>query len=85
MAFEIEKCTLYVVPTPIGNLSDISARALEVLRSVDFVAAEDTRVSGKLLNLLGIEQSFVSYHEHNKKFAGEKVTERLSAGQSWSW
>ena len=82
MAFEIERSTLYVVPTPIGNLSDISARALEVLKYVDFVAAEDTRVSGKLLGLLGIEQNFVSYHEHNKRFAGEKVVERLEAGQS---
>lgn len=82
MAFEIERSTLYVVPTPIGNLSDISARALDVLKYVDFVAAEDTRVSGKLLGLLGIEQNFVSYHEHNKRFAGEKVIERLEAGQS---
>lgn len=82
MAFEIERSTLYVVPTPIGNLSDISARALNVLKYVDFVAAEDTRVSGKLLGLLGIEQNFVSYHEHNKRFAGEKVIERLEAGQS---
>ena len=82
MAFEIERSTLYVVPTPIGNLSDISARAHDVLKYVDFVAAEDTRVSGKLLGLLGIEQNFVSYHEHNKRFAGEKVIERLEAGQS---
>lgn len=82
MAFEVERSTLYVVPTPIGNLSDISSRALEVLKYVDFVAAEDTRVSGKLLGLLGISQNFVSYHEHNKKFAGEKVVERLEAGQS---
>ena len=82
MAFEIERSTLYVVPTPIGNLSDISARALDVLKYVDFVAAEDTRVSGKLLGLLGIEQNFVSYHEHNKRFAGEKVIERLEGGQS---
>lgn len=82
MAFEIERRTLYVVPTPIGNLSDISKRALEVLKYVDFVAAEDTRVSGKLLNLLEIKQNFVSYHEHNKKFAGEKVIELLEAGQS---
>lgn len=82
MAFEIERSTLYVVPTPIGNLSDISQRALDVLKYVDFVAAEDTRVSGKLLGLLGIEQNFVSYHEHNKRFAGEKVIERLESGQS---
>lgn len=82
MAFEIENGTLYVVPTPIGNLSDISERALEVLKGVDFVAAEDTRVSGKLLTLLGIKKSFVSYHEHNKNFAGEKVAERIQSGES---
>ena len=82
MAFEIERSTLYVVPTPIGYLSDVSQRALDVLKYVDFVAAEDTRVSGKLLGLLGIEQNFVSYHEHNKRFAGEKVIERLEAGQA---
>ncbi len=82
MAFETEKGTLYVVPTPIGNLSDISERALEVLGGVDFVAAEDTRVSGKLLTLLGIKKNFVSYHEHNKNFAGEKVAERIQSGES---
>ncbi|MGN1122266.1 MAG: 16S rRNA (cytidine(1402)-2'-O)-methyltransferase [Eubacteriales bacterium] len=82
MAFEIQKGTLYVVPTPIGNLGDISARALDVLRGVDFVAAEDTRVSGKLLALLDIHQSFVSYHEHNKAAQGEKIAARLAAGES---
>ncbi len=82
MAFEIEKGTLYVVPTPIGNLADISERALDVLKGVDFVAAEDTRVSGKLLTLLGIKKNFVSYHEHNKNFAGEKVAERIRSGES---
>lgn len=82
MAFEVEKGTLYVVPTPIGNLSDISERAVEVLKNVDFVAAEDTRVSGKLLTLLGIKKSFVSYHEHNKETVGEKVAERIKAGES---
>lgn len=82
MSFEVEKSTLYVVPTPIGNLSDISQRAEDVLKNVDFVAAEDTRVSGKLLTLLGIKQSFVSYHEHNKVSVGEKIAERLENGES---
>ena len=82
MAFEVEKGTLYVVPTPIGNLGDMTERALTVLKNVDFVAAEDTRVSGKLLNLSGIEANFVSYHEHNKASQGEKLVERLKNGES---
>lgn len=82
MSFEVEKGVLYVVPTPIGNLSDITERALEVLKNVDFVAAEDTRVSGKLLNLFGIKKSFVAYHEHNKNSAGEKIAERIAGGES---
>lgn len=82
MAFEVQKGTLYVVPTPIGNLADMTERALFVLRNVDFVAAEDTRVSGKLLKLYDIEASFVSYHEHNKASQGEKILERLQNGES---
>lgn len=82
MAFAVEKGTLYVVPTPIGNLSDMTERALAVLKDVDFVAAEDTRVSGKLLNLFDIHADFVSYHEHNKASQGEKIVERLKNGQS---
>ena len=82
MAFAVEKGTLYVVPTPIGNLSDMTERALAVLKDVDFVAAEDTRVSGKLLNLFDIHADFVSYHEHNKASQGEKIVERLKGGQS---
>lgn len=82
MAFAVEKGTLYVVPTPIGNLSDMTERALAVLKDVDFVAAEDTRVSGKLLNLFDIHTDFVSYHEHNKASQGEKIVERLKNGQS---
>lgn len=78
----MEKGTLYVVPTPIGNLGDMTERALTVLKNVDFVAAEDTRVSGKLLNLYGIEANFVSYHEHNKASQGEKLVERLKNGES---
>ena len=78
----MEKGPLYVVPTPIGNLGDMTERALTVLKNVDFVAAEDTRVSGKLLNLYGIEANFVSYHEHNKASQGEKLVERLKNGES---
>ena len=82
MANEIERGALYVVGTPIGNLSDITERAKYVLDNVNFVAAEDTRVSGKLLNVLGIKNSFVSYHEHNKSQAGEIIVERLKSGEA---
>lgn len=82
MANEIEKGCLYVVGTPIGNLSDITERAKYVLSNVSFVAAEDTRVSGKLLSVLGIKNSFVSYHEHNKNVAGKAILERLLAGEA---
>ena len=81
MAFELQKGALYVVPTPIGNLADITERAKTVLEQVDFVAAEDTRVSGKLLMLYGIKKPFVSYHEHNKAAQGEKIVCRLAAGE----
>ena len=74
--------TLYLVATPIGNLSDISQRALKILSEVSFVAAEDTRVSAKLLSAYGIKQSLFSYHEHNKREAGAKIVERLLAGES---
>lgn len=74
--------TLYLVATPIGNLADISERAKKVLQEVDFVAAEDTRNSGKLLRCLDITQEIVSYHEHNKRSRGEQILARLSAGES---
>ena len=74
--------TLYLLPTPIGNLGDISRRCVETLNAVDFIAAEDTRVSLKLLNHLGLKKSLVSYHEHNKKESGPRILERLLAGQS---
>lgn len=80
MSNEIEKGALYVVATPIGNLGDITERAKYVLENVDFVAAEDTRVSGKLLSVLGIKNNFVSYHEHNKNTAGENVLGKLMSG-----
>ena len=73
---------LYLVPTPIGNLGDISQRARETLENADFIAAEDTRVSLKLLNHLGIKKSLVSYYEHNKAFKGDKIVERIMAGET---
>lgn len=73
---------LYLVPTPIGNLGDISQRCRETLESADFIAAEDTRVTLKLLNHLGIKKSLVSYYEHNKTFKGEKIVERILNGET---
>ena len=73
---------LYLVPTPIGNLGDISQRCRETLEQADFIAAEDTRVSLKLLNHLGLRKSLVSYYEHNKAFKGEKIVERILAGET---
>ncbi|MCQ2418294.1 MAG: 16S rRNA (cytidine(1402)-2'-O)-methyltransferase [Clostridia bacterium] len=73
---------LYLVPTPIGNLGDISDRCRKTLAEADFIAAEDTRVSVKLLNHLELKKPMVSYHEHNKKESGEKVLARLLEGQT---
>ncbi len=73
---------LYLVPTPIGNLGDISVRCRETLENADFIAAEDTRVSLKLLNHLGIKKSLVSYFEHNKAFKGEQIVQRILAGET---
>ncbi len=74
--------TLYLVPTPIGNLGDISRRAAETLEQADFIAAEDTRVTLKLLNHLGLKKPLVSYYRHNTDTAGAQVLERLLAGES---
>lgn len=74
--------TLYVVATPIGNLSDIGLRALEILKSVHAVAAEDTRVTGRLLSHYGISKRLIPLHEHNEKRATTEVLKRLAAGQS---
>ncbi|MBQ3723995.1 MAG: 16S rRNA (cytidine(1402)-2'-O)-methyltransferase, partial [Oscillospiraceae bacterium] len=74
--------TLYLVATPIGNLGDFSPRAVETLRQADFIAAEDTRVSVKLLNHFDIKKPMVSYHEHNKAAAGPAVLERILAGET---
>jgi 16S rRNA (cytidine1402-2'-O)-methyltransferase len=74
--------TLYLVATPIGNLQDISQRALEVLRTVDTVACEDTRHTGKLLHHFGIKQKLVSYHEHNEEARAVELAGHLAAGRS---
>ena len=73
---------LYLVPTPIGNLGDISKRARETLESADFIAAEDTRVTLKLLNHLELKKPLVSYYEHNKSFKGEKILDRILGGET---
>lgn len=73
---------LYLVPTPIGNLSDISLRCRETLANADFIAAEDTRVSLRLLNHLDIKKPLVSYYEHNKEVSGKKIVERILAGET---
>ena len=73
---------LYVVATPIGNLGDITLRALEVLKSVDLVAAEDTRHSGLLMKHFGIKKPFISYHEHNEAKRTAEFVERLAGGES---
>ena len=79
---KIEGGTLYLVGTPIGNLADLSERAKKVLAGVDFIAAEDTRNSLRLLSACEISAKLVSYHEHNKVVAGQKILDRLLAGES---
>ncbi len=74
--------TLYLVGTPIGNLADMSERARKVLTEADFIAAEDTRNSLRLLMALGIKNELVSYHEHNRKSSGERIIARLLSGES---
>ena len=73
---------LYLVPTPIGNLGDISQRIADTLESVDFIAAEDTRVTLKLLNHLGLKKPLISYYRHNTEAGGQAVLRRLLAGES---
>lgn len=73
---------LYLVGTPIGNLGDLSPRAVEVLQSADFIAAEDTRVSLKLLNHFGVHKPMVSYYEHNKFASGDKILARILDGET---
>lgn len=74
--------TLYIVATPIGNLNDMTPRAAATFGSVDFVAAEDTRVTLKLLNHLGLKKPLVSYYEHNSKEKGRYILDRIAAGES---
>ena len=73
---------LYLVGTPIGNLSDFSPRAVATLEAVDFIAAEDTRVSMKLLNHFGIKKPLVSYHQHNCMSSGQTIVERILSGEN---
>jgi 16S rRNA (cytidine1402-2'-O)-methyltransferase len=73
---------LYFVATPIGNLSDITLRALEVLRQVNYIASEDTRKTGRLLKHYNIKKSQISFHEHNERQAGKKIVRLLQSGKS---
>ncbi len=82
MSNEVLKSVLYVVATPIGNLMDLSERAKKVLSEVDFIAAEDTRVTGKLLMCIGTKKPLISYHEHNKREKGEEIIARIKNGES---
>ena len=70
---------LYLVATPIGNLADISERAVKILSEVDFIAAEDTRNTARLLMALGISKTMLSYHEHNRISAGERIAQLVVA------
>jgi 16S rRNA (cytidine1402-2'-O)-methyltransferase len=79
---EIAPNTLYLVGTPIGNLDDMTFRAVEVLQKVDFIAAEDTRNALKLLNHFAIKKPLISYFEHNKRERGEIILERIKNGES---
>ena len=78
----MSECKLYLVATPIGNLGDMSQRSLEILNSVDFVAAEDTRNTLKLFNKFDIKKPMVSYFEHNKRERGEYIVSRIEAGEN---
>lgn len=78
---EQEKTSLYLVPTPIGNLEDITLRAIRILKEVDVILAEDTRTSGKLLQHLGIDKRMFSHHLHNEHKATTHLIERLKAGE----
>jgi 16S rRNA (cytidine1402-2'-O)-methyltransferase len=77
---EEQKGILYLVPTPIGNLEDMSFRAIRIMKEADFIAAEDTRNTKKLCNYFEIDTPIISYHEHNKEVSGQKLLEKLVAG-----
>ncbi len=79
---KVEPRTLYLVGTPIGNLSDLSERALKILRECDFIAAEDTRNTAKLLGVFNIKKELISYHEHNRRTRGPELCDRIEAGES---
>jgi 16S rRNA (cytidine1402-2'-O)-methyltransferase len=79
---EAKEGTLYVVSTPIGNLADISLRALDTLRTVNLIAAEDTRHTRKLLSYYDIHKPLISYHEHNARQRGGELIEKIASGQS---
>lgn len=79
---KVEKGVLYLVATPIGNLADMSERAKKVLSEVDFIAAEDTRNSGKLMAVFGIKKPMISYFEHNKNARGDEIISKIKAGAS---
>lgn len=81
-SYENEKGILYLVPTPIGNLDDITFRALKILKEADFIAAEDTRHTKRLLNHFEIQTSLVSYHEHNKESSGRHLIGLLKEGKT---
>ncbi|MGW8325360.1 MAG: SAM-dependent methyltransferase, partial [Desulfobacterales bacterium] len=76
------KGTLYVVATPIGNMDDITLRAITILRQVDLIAAEDTRHTGKLMKYHNIKNRLISYHEHNEKERTPLLIERIESGSS---
>lgn len=80
----MDNCRLYLVPTPIGNLDDITLRAIKVLESVDVILAEDTRTSGKLLKHLNISKPLQSYHIHNEHKAVEQLVERMKKGETFA-
>ncbi|NVK86094.1 MAG: 16S rRNA (cytidine(1402)-2'-O)-methyltransferase, partial [Cytophagia bacterium] len=79
-----EKINLYLVPTPIGNLDDITLRAIKVLNEVDVILAEDTRTSGKLLKHHNISKPLQSYHIFNEHQAAAKLVERMNAGETFA-
>lgn len=81
-SFQSDKPTLFIVATPIGNLEEMTVRAVNTLRDVDVIAAEDTRNTVKLLNYFSIKTKLMSYHEHNAQSSGKKIIELLEEGKN---